>query len=67
MVVAYGEEIGRARYDELSEQLGCDLAYAYMAHRIEELMIDRLVKERMPKSSADYIVRKAAQLGNNMY
>ena len=55
------QEIGRARYDELSEQLGCDLAYAYMDHRIEELMIDRLVKERMPKSSADYIVRKAAE------
>ncbi len=32
-----------------------------MDHRIEELMIDRLVKERMPKSSADYIVRKAAE------
>ena len=55
------QEIGRARYDELSEQLGCDLAYAYMDHRIEELMIDRLVKERMPKSSADYIVRKATE------
>ena len=55
------QEIGRARYNELSEQLGCDLAYAYMAHRIEELMIDRLVKERMPKSSADYIIRKAAE------
>ena len=24
-------------------------------------MIDRLVKERMPKSSADYIIRKAAE------
>ena len=55
------QEIGRARYNELSEQLGCDLAYAYMDHRIEELMIDRLVKERMPKSSADYIIRKAAE------
>ena len=55
------QEIGRARYNELSELLGCDLAYAYMDHRIEELMIDRLVKERMPKSSAEYIMRKAAQ------
>ena len=55
------QEIRRARYNELSEQLGCDLAYAYMDHRIEELMIDRLVKERMPKSSADYIIRKAAE------
>ena len=55
------QEIGRERYDELSEGLGGDLAYAYMDYRVEELMIDRLVKERMPKSSADYIIRKAAE------
>lgn len=54
-------EIGRERYDALSEQLGGDLAYAYMDYRVEELMIDRLVRERMPKSSADYIIRKAAE------
>ena len=34
-------EIGRERYNELSEQLGGDLAYAYMDYRVEELMIDR--------------------------
>ena len=55
------QEIGRERYDELSAQLGGDLAYAYMDYRVEELMIDKLVKERMPKSSADYIIRKAAE------
>ena len=55
------QEIGRERYDELSEQLGGDLAYAYMDYRVEELMIDRLVRERMPKSSVDYIIRKAAE------
>lgn len=55
------QEIGRERYDALSEQLGGDLAYAYMDYRVEELMIDRLVKERMPKSSAEYIIRKAAE------
>lgn len=54
-------EIGRERYDALSKQLGCDLAYAYIDHRIEQLMIDKMVKDRMPKSSADYIIRKAAQ------
>ena len=54
-------EIGRERYDAISEQLGCDLAYAYTDYRMEQLMIDRLVYERMPKSSADYIIRKAAQ------
>lgn len=55
------QEIGRERYDELSERLGGDLAYAYMDYRLDELMIDKLVKERMPKSSADYIIRKAAE------
>ena len=54
-------EIGRERYDTLSRQLGCDLAYAYIDHRMEQLMIDRMVKDRMPQSSADYILRKAAQ------
>lgn len=54
-------EIGRERYDTLSKQLGCDLAYAYAAHRVEQQMIDKLVRDRMPKSSAEYIIRKAAQ------
>lgn len=54
-------EIGRERYDALSRELGCDIAYAYVDYRVEQLMIDKLVKERMPKSSADYIIRKAAE------
>ena len=53
-------EIGRERYDELSSKLGNDLANAYMDYRVEQLMVDRLVKDRMPKSSMDYIIRKAA-------
>lgn len=55
------QEVGRERYDKLSEQLGGDLAYAYVDYRVEQLMIDKLVKERMPKSSADYIIRKAGE------
>lgn len=55
------QEVGRERYDELSEQLGGDLAYAYVDYRVEQLMIDKLVKERMPKSSADYIIRKVGE------
>lgn len=55
------KEIGRERYDALSGELGCDLAYAYVDYRVEQLMIDKLVKDRMPKSSADYIIRKAAE------
>ena len=54
-------EVGRERYDALSEELGCDLAYAYVDYRVEQLMIDKLVKERMPKSTSDYIVKKAAE------
>ena len=53
-------EIGREHYDELSSKLGNDLANAYMDYRMEQLMVDRLVKDRMPKSSMDYIIRKAA-------
>ncbi len=34
-------EIGRERYDALSKQLGCDLAYAYIDHRMEQLMIEK--------------------------
>lgn len=55
------EEIGRERYDELSGQLGSDLAYAYTEYRIGELMMGKMVKDNMPKSSAEYIMRKAVQ------
>lgn len=54
-------EVGRERYDKLSEQLGNDFAYAYVDYRIEQLMIDKLVKDRMPKSTSDYIIKKAAE------
>lgn len=54
-------EIGRERYDELSKGLGCDLAFAFVDYRVEQQMIDRLVKDRMPKSSAEYIIRKACE------
>ena len=54
-------EVGRERYDALSQELGGDLAYAYMDYRVEQLMIDRLVRERMPKSTSDYIMKKAAE------
>ena len=55
------EEIGRERYDECSARIGCDLAYAYVGYRVEQRMIDKLVKDGMPKSSTDYILRKAAK------
>ncbi len=51
-------EIGRERYDQLSQKLGADLALAYVDHRLEQMMVDRMVKEQMPKSSFEYILRK---------
>lgn len=53
-------EVGRKRYDELSSKLGTDLALAYVDHRIEQMMVDRMVRDQMPKSSFDYIIRKGA-------
>ncbi len=54
-------QIGRDRYDQLSQQLGGDLAYAYVATRMDDLMMQKLVKDDMPKGTVDYILRKAAK------
>lgn len=54
-------EIGRVKYNALSKQIGCDMAYAYIGQRMEDLMINKLVKDNMPKSSMEYIMRKAAK------
>lgn len=53
-------EIGRQCYDELSGKLGEDLALAYIDHRIQQMMVNRMVAEKMPKSSFDYIIQKGA-------
>lgn len=37
-------EIGYERYDALSEKLGCDLSYAYLDYRMDQLMVNQLVK-----------------------
>ena len=55
------KEIGRSKYDALTKACGEDLAYAYVAQRMEDLMIGKLVKDNTPKSTMDYILRKAAQ------
>lgn len=55
------KKIGRAKYDECSARIGCDLACAYVGYRVERQMVDKLVRDGMPKSSADYILRKAAK------
>ena len=52
--------IGRERYDKASQQIGCDLAAAYIDYRLQQTMIDRLIDKETPKSTAEYIIRKAA-------
>lgn len=53
-------EIGRERYDTLSRELGGDLAFAYVDYRVEQMMINKMVADEMPKSSMEYILRKGA-------
>lgn len=54
------DEVGRTAYDNASKQIGADLAYAYIDYRFEEQMLDKMVRDRMPKSSVGYILRNAA-------
>lgn len=54
-------EIGRERYDALSKKLGGDMAFAYVDYRVEQMMIDHLVAQKVPKSSMEYIIRKAGE------
>lgn len=53
-------EIGRERYDTLSKELGGDLASAYVDYRVEQMMVNKMVADQMPKSSVEYILRKGA-------
>ncbi len=55
------EEIGQKRYNEASKQIGSDLAAAYIDYRLQQKMIDNLVDEQTPKSTAEYVIRKAAE------
>lgn len=55
------DAIGQEQYDSMSRVLGTDVAYAYTSYRMEQMMIDRLVRQNMPKSSLDYIMKTAAE------
>lgn len=55
------EEIGQKRYNEASKQIGSDLAAAYIDYRLQQKMIDTLVDEQTPKSTSEYVIRKAAE------
>lgn len=54
-------EIGRERYDALSARLGGDLAFAYVDYRVEQMMVERMVKNQMPRSSVEYVLRKSME------
>lgn len=54
-------EIGREKYDELCGKMGADLAFAYVDFRMEQMMIDKMVADEMPKSSMEYILRKGME------
>lgn len=51
-------EIGREKYDTLSKELGSDLAFAYVDYRVEQMMVNKMIADEMPKSSVEYILRK---------
>ena len=53
-------EIGCEKYDTLSKELGGDLASAYVDYRVEQMMVNKMVVDEMPKSSVEYILRKGA-------
>lgn len=54
-------EIGREKYDELCGKMGTDLAFAYVDYRMEQLMINKMVADEMPKSSVEYVLRKGME------
>lgn len=53
--------VGREKYDGMCEDMGMDIAYAYTSYRVEQLMVDRLVQQNMPKSSLEYVMKSAAE------
>ena len=53
--------IGEERYSKLSAQLGNDLAISYMDYRIQQLMVDKMVNDKVPQNSLDYIIQKASK------
>ena len=55
------KEIGQKRYDQASKTLGADLAAAYVDSRLQQMMMDVLIDEQTPKSTAEYIIRKGAE------
>ena len=55
------DEIGEERYVQISKELGGDLALSYIDYRVQQLMVEKMVNDKMPKSSLDYVIQKASK------
>lgn len=53
--------IGDTKYEKICKTLGRDAGEAYLEFRLEQLMIDKMVKDKIPKSSMEYIIRSATE------
>lgn len=52
-------KLGEERYNQLCQELGCDLATAYVEHRLLMRSVDWEVQRNPIRSSADYVAREA--------
>lgn len=57
----YIKNYGKERYEEISKELGEDLATYYLNAQVRNMMLERLAKEKVPKSSLEYIAVAAYQ------
>lgn len=55
------KEVGRKSYDEASRKLGTDLARAYIDYRLQQTMVNVLVNEHTPRTTAEYVMRRGAE------
>ena len=52
-------QVGQSRYDELSREMGVDLATGYVSHRLMMRMVDYEVEKNPVRGSADFILDEA--------
>ena len=52
------ERMGEAKYVELSEKCGQDLATTVVLSRLNDLMKEQIARSKVPKSSFEYIMQK---------
>lgn len=52
------ERLGEAKYKQLSEKCGQDLATSVVLSRMNDLMKEQIARSKVPKSSFEYIMQK---------